>query len=166
MTLDLSTFAWIHTLLSLVPLVAGLVVVANLVKSADSPGWTMLFFVTAIATNVTGFGFPFHQFLPSHGVAIISLVVLFAALAGRYLLHLQGHGRWLYVVGIVAGLYFDYFVLIAQAFNKVNVLRPLAPTQSEPPFAIAQGVLLLVFVIIGYVAVKAYRPGPSGPVTA
>ncbi len=34
----------------------------------------------------------------------------------------------------------------------------LAPTGGEPPFAIAQGVVLLLFVLIGVAAVRKFRP--------
>lgn len=166
MTLDLTAFAWLHTLISLVPLVAGAVVVANLIRSEEQPAWTWIFFATIIATSVTGFGFPFQRFLPSHGVGIVSLIVLFAALIARFAFRLQGHARWIYVVGIVAGLWLDWFVLVAQAFNKVDALRALAPTQSEPPFAIAEAVVMLVFVVIGVVAVRAYRPSGLDPAVA
>ena len=35
---------------------------------------------------------------------------------------------------------------------------PLPPTQAEPPFAIAQGALLLVFVVLAVLAGKRFRP--------
>jgi hypothetical protein len=50
------------------------------------------------------------------------------------------------------------FVAVVQAFQKVAVLQPLAPTQSEPPFQIAQGALLLLFVVAGIMAVRRFHP--------
>ena len=93
-------------------------------------------------TSVTGFGFPFDHLLPSHKVAIISLVVLAVAILARYVLHLVGAWRWIYVVGAVMALYLNVFVLIVQLFEKVPALKALAPTQSEPPFLVAQLVVL------------------------
>ena len=43
-------------------------------------------------------------------------------------------------------LYLNVFVLIVQAFMKVPTLKTLAPTQSEPPFLVAQLVVLAIFV--------------------
>ena len=35
------------------------------------------------------------------------------------------------------------------------------PTQSEPPFAIAQGIVLLAFLALGIAAAKKFHPGPG-----
>jgi hypothetical protein len=54
-----------------------------------------------------------------------------------------------------------------QTFQKVPVLQPLAPTQSEPPFAVAQLVLLVAAVWFGYLSVRRFRPeGNSQPAPA
>jgi uncharacterized phage infection (PIP) family protein YhgE len=158
MTLDLTAFGWFHSIISLVAIVAGIVVVKDLLASkADGP-WSLLYFITAIATSVTGFGFPFIKFMPSHGVGILSLILLIAAVLARYVFNYAGFWRWIYAVGVTLGEYFLVFVLIAQAFMKVNALRALAPTQSEPPFAIAQLILLAIFVILTIAAVRKFRP--------
>ncbi|MDB5531816.1 MAG: hypothetical protein JWO28_131 [Hyphomicrobiales bacterium] len=158
MTLDLTAFGWFHSIISLVAIIAGIVVVKDLLASkADGP-WSLLYFVTAVATSVTGFGFPFTQFLPSHGVGVLSLIILIAAILARYVFHYAGPWRWIYAVGVTLGEYFLVFVLIAQAFSKVNALHALAPTQSEPPFAVAQLILLAIFVVLTIAAVRKFRP--------
>jgi uncharacterized membrane protein SirB2 len=120
--------------------------------------WTALFLVTTVATSVTAFGFPFDHLLPSHKLAIISLVVLAVAILARYALHLADAWRWVYVVTAVMGLYLNVFVLVAQCFMKVPALHAMAPTQSEPPFLVAQLVVLLIFIVLGIAAVKKFRP--------
>jgi hypothetical protein len=45
-----------------------------------------------------------------------------------------------------------------QAFLKQPFLKPLAPTQSEPPFVVAQGIVLLTFLLLGFLALRAFRP--------
>jgi hypothetical protein len=50
-----------------------------------------------------------------------------------------------------------------QTFQKLSVLKPLAPTQSEPPFIAAQAAALLFFLVMGAVAVLRFRPGLSVP---
>jgi hypothetical protein len=40
----------------------------------------------------------------------------------------------------------------------VAFFHALAPTQTEPPFAIAQGIVLLAFIAVGIAAVKKFRP--------
>jgi hypothetical protein len=62
----------------------------------------------------------------------------------------------------VLSLYLNVFVAVVQAFLKVPFLNELAPTQKEPPFAIAQGVVLLAFVVLAILAVRWFRPRSQG----
>jgi len=154
----LSTMTWIHTLLSLVGIASGMVVVKGLLSSRPMGGWSALFLASAVLTSVTGFLLPSAGFGPSHWVGVISLVLLAFALLARYGLHLSGAWRWIYAVGVVLSLYFLFFVLVAQFFAKIPALHALAPTQSEPPFAVAEGMLLVLFVILTVVAAVKFRP--------
>jgi hypothetical protein len=147
---DLYTFA--HVVISLVAIFSGFVVVFGLLASKRLDGWTALFLAATVATSVTGFGFPFDHFMPSHGVGIISLVVLAVAIFARYSRHLAGAWRNVFVVSSVVALYLNVFVAIVQAFVKVPALKVMAPTQSEPPFVVAQLVAMAVFVLIAIVA--------------
>ena len=121
-------------------------------------GWTALFLATTVLTSVTGFFFPVTGFLPSHAVGILSLVFLAAALFAFYVYHLAGAWRWIYVVGAVVALYFNVFVGVVQAFRKVSFLEPLAPTQSEPPFLVAQLAVMAIFIVLGVLAVRRFHP--------
>jgi hypothetical protein len=156
--LPASTFTLIHVILSLIGIVSGLVVLAGLIGAKRLPGWTALFLATTILTSVTGFGFPTDKLLPSHIVGIISLVVLAIALLALYVFHLAGHWRWIYVASAVIALYLNSFVGVVQAFQKLGPLHALAPTQSEPPFAIAQLVVLAIFIALGILAAIKFRP--------
>jgi hypothetical protein len=129
----------------------------GLLASKPLGGWTALFLVSTVLTSVTGFGFPFDHLLPSHVVGILSLVVLALAIVARYARHLAGAWRWIYVVSAVVALYFNVFVFVVQAFQKVPALSALAPTQSEPPFLIAQLVVLALFAALGTVAVRRFQ---------
>ena len=84
-------------------------------------------------------------------------VVLAIALYARYGRLMAGGWRAIYVVTAVAALYLNVFVLIVQLFLKVPALNALAPTQTEPPFAIAQLVVLIAFAGLGTAAVKRFR---------
>ena len=164
MIFSLTTFTLIHVVLSLLGIVAGLVVAGGLVAGKRLDGWTGVFLTTTVLTNITGFGFPFVTFLPSHAVAIISLVVLPVVIAARYWKHLMGLWRKVYVVGTVFALYLNVFVLVAQLFKRIPVLFLLAPTQSEPPFALTQGLVVLLFVWLGVAAAKGSRPALVRPI--
>jgi hypothetical protein len=153
----MTTFTLVHVVLSLIGIFSGFVVVLGMFAAKRLDGWTALFLVTTVLTSVTGFLFPFHKFLPSHGVGIISLIALAIAIFARYLRHLAGGWRTVYVVTAVISLYLNVFVLIAQLFMKVPALNAMAPTQSEPPFLIAQVVGMVIFIVLAIGAAKKFR---------
>ena len=158
--LSIENFTILHTAISLIGIVSGLIVLAGMLRARRLPGWTALFLVTTILTSVTGFMFPINGLTPAIVVGLISIVILAIALMALYLKQLSGAWRWIYVVTALMALYFNVFVLIVQAFQKVPVLQNLAPTQSEPPFQIAQGVTLAAFLVLGTLAARKFRPRP------
>lgn len=155
--MSLQTFTFVHVLLSLMGIGSGFSVVFGLLSSKRLNGWTLLFLVTTVLTSATGFLFPVEHLLPSHIVAILSLVALTIAILARYTFHMAGAWRTTYVVGAVIALYFNCFVGVVQAFEKVPTLKALAPTQKEPPFLVAQLVVLAIFVALGIIAARRFR---------
>lgn len=159
-------FTLFHTALSLIGIVAGLVVLRGLIRNNPLNGWTLVFVVTTAATTLTGFLFPFRGFTPAIGTGIVSTLVLVATIPARYTFHLAGPWRWIYVVGAVVSVYLNCFVLVVQSFLKVPALHALAPQGTEPPFAITQAIVLVLFVIAGYLAVRRFRPTAPQPALA
>jgi hypothetical protein len=156
--LSLSAFTTLHVVLSLIGILAGIVVLLGMLGARRLPGWTALFLLTTILTSVTGLLFPFSGLLPSHVLAIISLVMLALAVLALYVFDLQGIWRWVYVVSAVIALYLNVFVGVVQAFQKVAFLQPLSPTQSESPFVIAQLAVLAIFILLGGWAIRSFHP--------
>ena len=156
--MSLATFTAVHVVISLIGIAAGLIVVVGMLSASRLPGWTALFLTTTVLTSVTGFFFPAAQVLPSHVVGVISLVVLAITLVALYGKRLAGSWRWIYVAGAVLALYLNSFVGVVQAFLKVPALNRLAPTQSEPPFLVAQLTVVALFVVLGIRAVTRFRP--------
>jgi hypothetical protein len=157
----MSAFTLAHVVISLVGIGSGLLVVAGLLAAKRLDTMTALFLASTALTSVTGFGFPFDHLLPSHVVGLLSLVVLTIAVYARYARRLQGTWRSVYVGGAVTALYLNVFVLIVQAFLKVPALNAAAPTQSEPPFLVAQLIALVLFAGLGVVATVRFRNEPS-----
>jgi hypothetical protein len=153
MFLGFTPFTWLHTLLSLVMLVAGFVVVKDLLRSHVDKTWLAVFVISGVLTNVTGFGFPFSRFTESHYTAIFSLIVLAGVILGFYVFKLAGPWRWIFAISAVLAFYTDALVTIAQIFKKVPVLG--APTASTEPQFVATQLLLLAIII--WLCVKAYR---------
>ncbi|TMI98251.1 MAG: hypothetical protein E6G97_26405 [Alphaproteobacteria bacterium] len=157
-------FTSIHTILSLVAIVAGIGVMAMLLNDRKPNVGTLVFLVAAIATSVTGILFPFTKFLPSHGVGVICLVLFVPALLAQYVYNFAGAWRWIYAVCMAVNVYFLLFVLITQLFLKVpalHALAPNAPDNPEPPFAVAQVILLALFVWLIWKSAKSFRGGAA-----
>lgn len=160
MIFGIVTFTLIHVVLSVVGIIAGLVVAGGLLAGKRLDRWVVVFLVTTILTSATGFGFPFVEFLPSHAVGIVSLVILPVVIVAHYVKHFAGAWRRTYAVGVVLATYLNVFVLVAQLFRRIPALVVAAPTQSEPPFAITQLLVLALFVWLGVAADKGFRPAP------
>jgi hypothetical protein len=156
--LSTSTFTMVHVIISLIGIFSGVVVVLGWLGGKDQHGWTALFLATTVLTSVTGFLFPSTSFGPPQVIGVLSLVVLAGAIAAFYVFHLAGIWRPVYIVGATIALYFNAFVGVVQAFQKLPFLQPLAPTQSEPPFLIAQIAVLALFVVLGFLSLKRFHP--------
>lgn len=160
--MSLATFTLVHVIISLIAIVAGIVVMFGMLGSNRMPGLTAFFLLFTILTSVTGFFFPFEKLLPSHIVGILSLVLLAIACFALYGQKLSGSWRWIYILTALASLYLNVFVLVIQSFLKVPALHALAPSvpPAEPPFAIAQGLVLVFFVIVIVGVLRRFHPAP------
>jgi hypothetical protein len=154
--LGITTFTLLHVLVSVVGLFAGFVVVGGLLSGRRLDGWTATFIVTTVLTNVSGFAFPVPRLLPSHGVGLISLLILPVVILALYGKRLAGRWRTVYVLSAVAALYLNVFVLFAQLFSHTPALRALAPTQKESPFLITQLFVLGMFVVLSRAALRGF----------
>jgi hypothetical protein len=153
-----ATFTQFHVLLSLIGIVSGIVVALAMLAANRLPVFTAIFLATTVATSVTGFMFHFASFGPPEIIGVISLVALGTAILALYSYKLAGSWRWIYVAAAVFALYLNVFVGVVQTFQKVAFFHALAPTQTEPPFAVAQGVVLIAFIALGIAAAKKFHP--------
>jgi hypothetical protein len=162
----MALYVWLltigHTILSFVAIGFGIKATAGLFHGAHSSNWTRGFFATAVAVTVTGFIFPFTGITPAFATGIVSTIILLAWFLAHHR-DLAGAWRRVYALCIVASLYLLIFVGIAQAFQKIPALRVMAPTGSEPAFAVAQVVALALFLAIGFLAVRRFRPAGTVP---
>lgn len=153
-----ATFTVLHVLISLVGIASGLVVMYGFLIANRMDRWTMLFLATTALTSLTGFLFPNEHITPGIVVGILSMIVLVVTATARYGLRMKGAWRPIYVISAAVAVYFNTFVLVVQSFEKVPPLRALAPTQKEPPFGIAQLLVLILFVVATVYGVKRFRP--------
>lgn len=158
MIFGMTPVLFVHVLISLIGIVTGLIVLFGMPNNNRMNRMTLVFLLFTAATTITGFILPLSGLTPPVILGIISLVVLVPTFAARYAFGMRGAWRWVYILGATIALYLNFFVLVVQSFLKIPVLNALAPTGSEPPFAIVQGVVLLFFFVTGYLAVKRFRP--------
>jgi hypothetical protein len=156
--LSTATYTFVHVLISLVGIGSGFIVMFGLLTGKRLDRWTVTFLITTALTSISGFFFPNDHVTPGIILGIISLAVLALAIPARYMFHLAGAWRSIYVIGGVLALYFNVFVLVAQCFEKIPALKALAPTQKEPPFLIAQLLVLLLFATITVFATVRFHP--------
>jgi hypothetical protein len=164
--MSLSTFVLVHVIISLVGIGAGFIVMFGMLGSRRMPGLTAIFLLLTILTSATGFLIPpllFEKLLPSHMIGVLSLILLAIACYALYGARLSGSWRWIYVLTALLAQYFNVFVLVIQSFLKVGPLHALAPSvpPSEPPFAIAQGIVLVFFIIVIIGAIRRFHPAPQ-----
>jgi hypothetical protein len=156
--LSVETFTQLHVIISLIGIVSGLIVLWGMLGNRKLAGWTAVFLVFTVLTSITGFPLPPFGIDPPRVIGIISLVLLAGAILGYYVFQLRGAWRWIYVMTAVISLYLNVFVFVIQAFQKLVFLQPFAPTQSEPPFVVAQALVLAFFAGLGFLSLRRFHP--------
>jgi hypothetical protein len=154
--MSLETFTELHVAISVVGILTGAIVLLCMIRDRPIAIWNEIFLVTTIATSVTGFLFPFKGVTPAIIVGSLSLAILALGLLAFYGMHLAGFWRRLYADCAIIALYLNSFVFVVQSFAKLPPLKAVAPTQSEPPFLVAQGAVLVVFIIGGFLAQRQF----------
>ena len=155
--MSLATYTTVHVIISLAGIGSGLIVLFGLLNGRLLSPWNGLFLLTTVLTSVTGFFFPYTKITPGIILGVLSLITLAIALFALYARHLSGGWRRTYAVTALIALYFNVFVLVAQLFEKVPAIHALAPTQTEPPFKIAQLLLLILAIVLITLAAKRFR---------
>jgi hypothetical protein len=161
--MSLGTFTVVHVIISLIAIATGFVVLVGMWASNRMPAMAAVFLITTIITSVTGFMFPFKAFGPPHAFGVISLVVLLFSVLGFYVYRLAGRWRAIYVSTALVALYLNTFTLVVQMFQKIAFLNQFAPKGTEPPFAVTQLIVLVLFVLAGWRAVKRFHPAADEP---
>jgi hypothetical protein len=155
--LTIPQFTALHVAISLIAIAAGLIALPAFARGRVLPRTTGIFLWTTLLTSLTGFLFPIVAFTPALGFGILSTLILVATFWAWYGRKFAGGAATVYVITATLALYLNMFVLVVQSFLKVPALNALAPNGTEPPFAIAQGLLLIAMLGLGYWTLKAAR---------
>jgi hypothetical protein len=157
----IGSFAFFHTVITLVALAAGLLTLFAMLRNDRANAMTAVFLLFGALTAITGFLLPFQSARqPSMVVGYILSVAVVLAVLGRYAFALRGAWRPVYVIAAVLSLYLNSFVFVTQTFIKVPALHTIAPgaPPSGPVFGAVQLVVLGCFVVAGYLGVRRFRP--------
>jgi hypothetical protein len=153
-----TAFLQLHVFLSLAAIAIGFAAVWGIASGRHLAGWVAAFLVTTFLTGITGFPLEPFGMTPGRIIGVILICALVAACTSLYVFALAGAHRLIYVITSVFALYLNVFVAIVQAFQKVGPLRALAPTQTELPFALAQAAALVLFIALGFLGHRRFRP--------
>jgi hypothetical protein len=163
--LSIANFTILHVVITLSAIVSGFVVMFALLSSKRPAGLTVIFWLFTVATTVTGFMFPFNGFTPAIGTGVVATLFFVVGLIAIYIKKCIGAWRWIYVVTMMVSLYLNVFVLITQSFQKLKFLNPAAPMVGPPfadptntQFVIAQVATIVFFLVVGFLAVRKFRP--------
>ncbi|MEI9886289.1 MAG: hypothetical protein WDN08_07250 [Rhizomicrobium sp.] len=160
--IPVDSFVFVHTLITLVAIVAGLVMLWGMLRNERMDLVHTIFLLFSVLTAATGFILQVTPVTPAVATGVVLSVALVAALAARYGYRLAGSWRWIYVVGAVLSLYLNCFVLVVQSYLKVPALHALAPglPPAGPVFGATQAAVLVAFIVAGYFAVRRFHPRP------
>jgi hypothetical protein len=155
--LSLAAFTFLHVAISLIGIAAGVIWLLGAVRGVFLNRWNTIFLAATIFTSASGYLFPFNGFTPTMAIGAVSLICL--AMAVLALSVSEGEGGWriVYLVSATIALYLNCFVLVIQAFLTIAPLHALAPTGTEPTFAVVQGAVLISFALLGFVAIRRTR---------
>ena len=157
----------LHVIVCFVGLLAGAMVLVALCGGSRRPTWDAALLLSTALISLTGFPLPSPPGTPTPDPArvlgAIELLVVAAAAIAIYGKRLAGAWRAVYIISMVLAVYFNAFVAVIQAFSKIGFLHALAPTGKEPPFLIAQLLILVLFIAIGVRAFKRRSPAAATP---
>jgi hypothetical protein len=155
--MSLRMFTYLHVYISLVAIGAGFMVLYGMIATKRLPLLTSVFLFMTALTSLSGFLFPFKGVTPAIVIGFLSLLVVVLAMIAHRRSLTSGVWRGTYVISAILALYFNFFVLIVQLFQKRPALHALAPNQTELPFMLAQIVSFVLFIVLTTIAFKKYR---------
>ena len=153
----MSILRFVYAVCDLLAIGAGTIVLFGLLTGELIDKWAALFLKCALAASVTGLFFPLHDFTLVEICSMLSVYVSGMAILAWRRFHLSGVWRSIFALTITIVLYLNVVVAIDQVFEQMSLLMGLAPAQSELTFRATQFLVMLLFAVIGMVAVKRFH---------
>jgi len=150
-----------HVVITLIAIGSGLYVLQSLLRGRLPAHSNQVFLLFTFLTSATGFLIQPEAPPPTPAqiTGVIALIALALALYAFYGRRMHGAWRAVYLVTAIIGLYLNVFVLVVQAFTKVDGLAAIAGNPpGGPVFGAVQGLVLIGFIAAGWLAVKRFHP--------
>ncbi|TCO80537.1 putative membrane protein [Plasticicumulans lactativorans] len=160
----LTPLGLLHTAISLIAVVAGLILLVRDHGISPRRPLGRLYVVTTVITCVTGFGiFQHGGFGKPHALGILTLVVLaVAALAERG----RGFGRaspYVETVAYSATLFFHLIPGFTETLTRLPPAAPVFASPEAPGLQALAAVLLVLFTVGAYAQVRRLRAAAGTP---
>lgn len=143
----LGAYTAVHVTISLFAILIGFPAILQMLRGELKSSTIFGFFLLTALTSLTGFGFPASSITPAHVFGALTLALLATAYFARSRATTKRVWRRVFLMSAIASQYLNTFVLVVQAFLKIGILHDLAPTQSEPPFLVAQLLVIALFLL-------------------
>ena len=164
MIFGLTTLGVVHTLISLVAVVAGLIALLRDGQIVLGNRIGRTYTIATVLTCLTGFGiFQHGGFGKPHALGILTLIVLgVAALAARTQLFGRA-AKYVEVVSMSATFLFHWIPAITETTTRLPLGAPLLPDADAPELKAATAVLLVLFLAgATWQVLRLRRTAPSG----
>jgi hypothetical protein len=158
-----SILTFIYFGLELIAIGAGAMALFDLLTGILLNKWTVLFLKCSLAISVTALLVPFSHFTLTQEVSMLSVYLAGVAVWAWHKFHLTGVWRSIFALSTTLVLYLNIVVAITQAFKQISLFNPLNPTQADPPFIATQSVVLVIFLVLGIIAIKRFKHKPTHP---
>lgn len=163
----LTTLGTIHTAISLVAVLAGLVALARDKEISTRNHLGRIFVVGTILSCLTGFGiFQHGGFGKPHALGVLTLVVLAVALAAEYGRLFGRAARYVEVIGYSTAFFFHFIPGATETLTRLPLGAPLLPNAEAPELQVIVGVLFIMFLAgvgLQMLRLRGARPAMSRP---
>ncbi len=162
-SLQISPFGAVHTVISLIAVVAGLIELARYRDIHPNRFWGMVFVAATVGACLTGFGIFRHGgFGTAHLFGVFTLIVLgLAVLAGKTKVF-GGASRKVEMLSYSATFVLHFIPAFTETATRLPVGNPLVVDRDGLAPKLASGVFFAIYVAFAWYQLKRLRESSGG----
>lgn len=144
----LTTLGIVHTAISIVALVSGIVVLARDRQITMATGLGRLYVVTTLLTAATGLGiFQHGGFGPPHVLSILTILAIVVGVVAGMSGLFGSWSRYLQAIAFTATMLFHFIPGVTETSTRLPASAPIFASADDPALQKIYGVLFVVFAI-------------------